>query len=701
MMQDENAVTDVNHPGNLRMSGRNIDHRRRALRNPTPVGSLSASPLRPMKTGTGQSIPVVPAMSSSPATAPRTTGPTGRTAPAPDARLEQGFERSFVPVALVDLDGRFLRVNAALCAFLGRDASEVVGHSVVAFTHPDDVLVTHDATRQLSIGDRQHVQVEKRYVRPDGSVVWGLAASTLIELDARRLPLRPDPGHHRPQGRQAAARGVARGARRARPRRPRRSRPARRRTPCTPSWPARSRASCAATSGGHPLRGRRARLRPRDARGARPHHGAAGNALRSTDSSAAAVMSPRPPRGAPRLRRRGRRAERRARPQRPQHRRGRPHPRRRAALGRPRDGDVAPDPAAPGRARAAEPVRRARGRRDRQRERARGAGGARVDRPADGPREPPHVPRAARGGGRPTRGARAARQPGAARRRPLQAGQRHDGHQVGDAVLARGREAAAPSARPARASSWPAIGGEEFAWLLPETDAEAWALAAAERVAPVRSAAHAVGRRPLTISAGVCRPGPGRRRRRSSSGSPTAPSTGRRPTAATRRVRYRREVVEALSAAERAHAPRALAGPGGDPRPGPRGRRQGPDRRSATPSASADWPRSSRSRCGWPLEAAAAAARRRPRPRRRQDRRPRRDPAQARPADARTSTSRSRATRRSARRSSRDILPPSRSAWVRHHHERWDGAGLPGRHRRRGDPGRRAHPRARRRVGRR
>jgi diguanylate cyclase (GGDEF)-like protein/PAS domain S-box-containing protein len=114
----------------------------------------------------------------------RTAGPTGRAAPAPDARLEQGFERSFVPVALVDLDGRFLRVNAALCAFLGRDASEVVGQRVLAFTHPDDVLVTHDATRQLSIGDRQHVQVEKRYVRPDGSVVWGLAASTLIELEA-------------------------------------------------------------------------------------------------------------------------------------------------------------------------------------------------------------------------------------------------------------------------------------------------------------------------------------------------------------------------------------------------------------------------------------------------------------------------------------------------------------------------------------
>jgi diguanylate cyclase (GGDEF)-like protein/PAS domain S-box-containing protein len=113
----------------------------------------------------------------------RTAGPSGRAAPAPDARLELGCERSFVPVALVDLDGRFLRVNAALCAFLGREEAEVVGRGILAFTHPDDVVVAGEATRRLSIGDRQHTQVEKRYVRPDGSVVWGLAASTLIEVD--------------------------------------------------------------------------------------------------------------------------------------------------------------------------------------------------------------------------------------------------------------------------------------------------------------------------------------------------------------------------------------------------------------------------------------------------------------------------------------------------------------------------------------
>ena len=88
-----------------------------------------------------------------------------------------------MPVALVDLEGRFMRVNPALCAFLGREEAEVVGRSILAFTHPDDVVVTNDATRQLSIGGRQHAQVEKRYVRPDGSAVWGLAAATLIEAD--------------------------------------------------------------------------------------------------------------------------------------------------------------------------------------------------------------------------------------------------------------------------------------------------------------------------------------------------------------------------------------------------------------------------------------------------------------------------------------------------------------------------------------
>ena len=174
--------------------------------------------------------------------------PVGEGAPTPDARLEQGFERSLVPVALVDLDGRFLRVNAALCAFLGRDEAEVVGRSMLAFTHPDDVVVTNDATRQLSIGDRQHVQVEKRYVRPDGSVVWGLAAATLIDVDATAATATCR------SRTSATARLPSSGWRRCwrstapSPASPARSRRAPRRTPSTRWSRARWRASCGATS---------------------------------------------------------------------------------------------------------------------------------------------------------------------------------------------------------------------------------------------------------------------------------------------------------------------------------------------------------------------------------------------------------------------------------------------------------------------
>ena len=47
-----------------------------------------------------------------------------------------------------------------------------------------------------------------------------------------------------------------------------------------------------------------------------------------------------------------------------------------------------------------------------------------------------------------------------------------------------------------------------------------------------------------------------------------------------------------------------------------------------------------------------------------------------------------------------DVLSPEQALWVLHHHERWDGARLPARPRRRRDPRGRADPRGRRRLGR-
>ena len=71
------------------------------------------------------------------------------------------FDSSPVAIALLDAGGLFARVNASFCRFLGRTQAELLGHDALEFTHPDD-LSSHLSQ-----------PVEKRYLLPDGSVVWG------------------------------------------------------------------------------------------------------------------------------------------------------------------------------------------------------------------------------------------------------------------------------------------------------------------------------------------------------------------------------------------------------------------------------------------------------------------------------------------------------------------------------------------------
>jgi hypothetical protein len=87
--------------------------------------------------------------------------------------LDDAFEYAAAGLAIGDRDGRLVRVNRALCDFLGRARDELVGHDIREFTHPDDLRRTEEAR-----APGRPVRYEKRYLRPDGSVVFGLAGST-------------------------------------------------------------------------------------------------------------------------------------------------------------------------------------------------------------------------------------------------------------------------------------------------------------------------------------------------------------------------------------------------------------------------------------------------------------------------------------------------------------------------------------------
>jgi diguanylate cyclase (GGDEF)-like protein/PAS domain S-box-containing protein len=98
------------------------------------------------------------------------------------------FDSSPVAIALLDADQQFISVNAAYCAFLGRSAEDLLGRSPMEFTHPDDIGLTEAAS--VTIRTEAHrlrghlAPVEKRYLLPDGSIVWGrlhLASLSLLD----------------------------------------------------------------------------------------------------------------------------------------------------------------------------------------------------------------------------------------------------------------------------------------------------------------------------------------------------------------------------------------------------------------------------------------------------------------------------------------------------------------------------------------
>jgi diguanylate cyclase (GGDEF)-like protein/PAS domain S-box-containing protein len=104
-----------------------------------------------------------------------------------EAELSQAlemFEKSFAaaPIgkALVAPDGRFIRVNTALCALLGRDDATIRAMTFQELTHPDDLAADVDLLDEIARGERESYRIEKRYLRPDGSPVWSLLAVSVV-----------------------------------------------------------------------------------------------------------------------------------------------------------------------------------------------------------------------------------------------------------------------------------------------------------------------------------------------------------------------------------------------------------------------------------------------------------------------------------------------------------------------------------------
>jgi PAS domain S-box-containing protein len=101
--------------------------------------------------------------------------------------LAATYEHAAIGISEVAPDGRFLRVNEAICSIVGLTREEHLTARLFNRTHPDDADADREAFQKQVHGELEFYSVEKRLKRPDGRVVWLSVRSTPVRADNGQL----------------------------------------------------------------------------------------------------------------------------------------------------------------------------------------------------------------------------------------------------------------------------------------------------------------------------------------------------------------------------------------------------------------------------------------------------------------------------------------------------------------------------------
>ncbi len=95
-------------------------------------------------------------------------------------RFRATFDLAPIGMAHVGLDGRWLLVNARMCAMLGYTHDEMLARTFQDITHPDDLAADLALVAQLLSGQIPTYTLQKRYIRKDGGMIWADLTVSLV-----------------------------------------------------------------------------------------------------------------------------------------------------------------------------------------------------------------------------------------------------------------------------------------------------------------------------------------------------------------------------------------------------------------------------------------------------------------------------------------------------------------------------------------
>jgi PAS domain S-box-containing protein len=90
------------------------------------------------------------------------------------------FESAPLGIVLADRDGRVVQANRAISKMLGQPLQALQAAAVTSFVHPGDRAETERQMQRVRAGEIEGFELEKRYLRSDGAVLWAHVAVQVV-----------------------------------------------------------------------------------------------------------------------------------------------------------------------------------------------------------------------------------------------------------------------------------------------------------------------------------------------------------------------------------------------------------------------------------------------------------------------------------------------------------------------------------------
>lgn len=102
-------------------------------------------------------------------------------------RFRSIFDNAAIGITLVHPDtGAWIKVNPAFCRIVGYSEEELLSRTHMEITPTEDLEAQKDRFERYRSGEFERFELEKRYIRKDGSIVWVHLTGSLVYNEAEK-----------------------------------------------------------------------------------------------------------------------------------------------------------------------------------------------------------------------------------------------------------------------------------------------------------------------------------------------------------------------------------------------------------------------------------------------------------------------------------------------------------------------------------